>query len=246
MASVERRHGYLDPFDQGGAVTLDAGTRRRDQGLMDRLRRIDSSSLSDANKALRVLSSQIRSVTRGVRLLGRAITVDARGDLMSVLAGLEAGGPGDVLVVAAGSPDLAVAGELFATEAARRGMAGIVLDGLCRDSLTLGSLDLPVYARGTTPRAAPAQAVPVVQTRIAIGGVEVAPGDVLLGDDDGIVVADDSELEAAIDAAEAIQTREDVLRTAIIRGRSLFDALNFDEHRAALVAGRSSRLSFTD
>lgn len=213
---------------------------------MERLRRIDSSSLSDADKALRVLPADLRPMTRGRRLLGRAITADAGGDLMGVLAGLRLGGPGDVLVVAAGVADQAVAGELFATEATRRGMAGIVLDGLCRDSRTLAALELSMYARGTSPRAAPARAVPVVQVPIRIGDVEVRPGDVLLGDDDGIVVADDGELAAAIDAAEAIQFREEKLQTSIAAGRSLFDALNFDEHQAALRAGRDSRLTFLD
>ena len=81
---------------------------------------------------------------------------------MSVLAGLHQSGPGDVLVIAAGSDQHAVAGELFATEALRRGVSGIVIDGLCRDSRTLAQLDLPVYARGVAPSACPARQPAVV------------------------------------------------------------------------------------
>jgi 4-hydroxy-4-methyl-2-oxoglutarate aldolase len=172
------------------------------------------------------------------------VTASANGDLMSVLAALQLGGPGDVLVVAAGTTDLAVAGELFCTEAARRGMTGVVIDGLCRDSALLVRLGLPVYSRGTTPRAPGANAVPVVQVPIMIGDIDVRPGDLILGDDDGIVVGSDAEFESAIDGAEAIQIREKALRVSIEQGDSLFDSLNFAEHAERLRAGLDSALVF--
>ena len=115
---------------------------------------------------------------------------------MPVLAGLAESGPGDVLVIA-GHPDHAVAGELFATEALRRGVAGIVIDGRCRDSRILAGLDLPVFARGVAPSACPARAVPVIQVPLLIGDVTVQPGDLVLGDDDGIVVGSDAEVREA-------------------------------------------------
>ena len=213
-------------------------------GVLDRLARVDTTSLVDAGRDLRVLPAELRPVRPGLRTLGRALTVDARGDLMSVLAGLQQSGPGAVLIVAAGSDRHAVAGELFATEALRRGVAGIVIDGLCRDSRTLSQLDLAVYARGVAPTACPARGVPVVQVPITIGGVEVRPGDLVLGDDDGLVVATEEEVLAVLDDAEAIQRREEDLRAKIEAGSSLFDHLNYEEHVAAVRAGRDSRLVF--
>lgn len=211
--------------------------------LLERLERIDASSLSDANKALRVVSSDIRPVRAGVRLLGRAVTAQANADLMSVIAALRQAGPGDVLVVEAGSPDWAVAGELFATEAARRGLAGIVIDGLCRDTPTLRTMALPVFSRGATPRACPARKVPVTQVPVAIGGVVINPGDLLLGDDDGVVVGTDAEFAAALDRAEAIQSGEEGLRARIVAGTSIFATMNYEEHLARLTAGQDSALS---
>lgn len=213
--------------------------------VLQRLARVDTTSLVDAAPGLRVLPPEIRPIRRGLRLLGRALTVDAQGDLMSVLAGLQESGPGVVLVVAAGSDRHAVAGELFATEALRRGAAGIVIDGLCRDSRTLAQLDLPVYARGVAPTACPARAVPVIGVPIQIGSVEVRPDDLVLGDDDGLVVATEEEMRAALTNAEAIQRREEALRTTIEAGASLFDALNYEEHVAAVRAGRPSKLAFS-
>lgn len=213
--------------------------------VLERLTRVDTSSLVDAERSLRVLPGALRPIRAGAQLTGRALTVDARGDLMSVIAGLQQAGPGDVLVVSAGSSDHAVAGELFATEAIRRGLAGIVIDGLCRDSRTLATLDLAVYARGVAPSAFGAQGVPVVQVPVTIGAVEVRPGDLVRGDDDGLVVGTEEEFLAALVGAEEIQRREESLRARIEAGESLFDHLDFDRHVAALRAGEASRLNFS-
>ena len=81
-------------------------------------------------------------------------------------------------------------------------------------------------------------------TSLWLGDVEVRPGEILIGDDDGIVVLSDSELDAALDAAEAIQQREAAIRAAILDGGSLFEQLNFTEHVDNLGAGRPSSLAF--
>ena len=218
----------------------------RSAELLQRLRLIDTASLCDANRDLRVLPSGIRPLVLGLRMVGRAVTAAANGDLMSVIGGLELGGADDVLVISAGIDHQAVAGELFGTEAFRRGMSGIVIDGLCRDTAALVRLRMPVYSRGSVPKAPPAVQVPEVQVPLTIGDVEVRPGDLLVGDDDGIVVGSVAEFEAAVDGAEAIQTREKALRISIEGGYSLFEALNFTEHADRLRAGLDSRLTFEE
>jgi 4-hydroxy-4-methyl-2-oxoglutarate aldolase len=217
---------------------------RGDLSLLSRLGRLDASTVSDAGKSLRVLPAAIRPVSAGSRLLGRAVTANARDDLLAILGALQHSGPGAVLVVAAGGSQRAVVGELFASEAARRGMAGIVIDGFCRDTATLKRMTMPVYARGATPRAASALVMPEINVPVLLGEVAVNPGDILLGDDDGIVVATEAEMAAAIDKAEAIQFTEDTLRSSIAEGACLFDKLNFNEHVENLRAGKASWLSF--
>ena len=123
-------------------------------------------------------------------------------------------------------------------------MAGIVIDGLCRDTATLQRMTMPVYARGATPRAASAVVMPEVNVPVLLGDVTVSPGDILLGDDDGIVVGTEAEMAAAINKAEDIQVTEDALCSSIAEGVSLFDKLNFDEHVKNLRAGKASSLSF--
>ena len=123
-----------------------------DDELLDRLRLLDTASLSDANKALHVLPATIRPLVPGLKMAGRAVTANANDDLMSVIGALQIAGAGDVLVVAAGVKDQAVSGELFGTEAFRRGLAGVVIDGMSRDSAALRLLGLPFYSRGVTPK----------------------------------------------------------------------------------------------
>lgn len=211
--------------------------------LLERLRAVDTTTLSDAGKQLPVMDPGLRPLRTGLKLVGRAVTVAANDDLMPVLDGLARAGAGDVLVVEGGS-ERALAGELFGNEALRRGLAGIVIDGYCRDTNELRELALPFYARGALPRAAGAQAVPGAPGPIRCGGVDVAPGDVLVGDDDGIVVGSSDALAAVLDAAEALQRLEASMLASIRSGTSLFDRLDYDEHLARLRAGEESALSF--
>jgi 4-hydroxy-4-methyl-2-oxoglutarate aldolase len=206
---------------------------------------LDAASLSDANKVLRILPRELHPYSNGIHMVGRAVTVSASADLVPVLAGLQQCGAGDILVVDAGTTEHAVLGELFATEAVRRGIAGIVVYGLCRDTATLAKLPIPIYSLGTTPRAVGATRLSVTQQAIRLGDVEIRPDEILVGDDDGIVVLSDAELEAALQTAEAIQRREGAIRSAIQDGTSLFEQLNFAEHLDDLQAGRPSTLTFT-
>ena len=214
--------------------------------LLERLQAIDSTTLADVGKQLRVMDGGLRPLRIGLKLVGRAVTVAAREDLMPVLDGLARAGRGDVLVVDGGGSPRALAGELFGSEAVRRGLAGIVIDGACRDSNRLRELPLPFYARSLSPRAAGAQSVPGEPGTVRCGGVEVAPGDVLVGDDDGIVVGSPDELAAVLDAAEALQATEASMLASIQAGDSLFSRLDYEDHLARRRAGEESALRFLD
>jgi 4-hydroxy-4-methyl-2-oxoglutarate aldolase len=193
--------------------------------LLQRLRAIDTTTLADSGRNLRVVDPAVRPIAPGRKLAGRAVTVAANGGLLPVLDGLERAGAGDVLVIDGGGVPPALAGELFASEAQRRGLAGIVIDGYCRDTAELRRIELPFYARGCVPNAAGAGEEPGPPRPIRCGGVEVAPGDFLVGDDDGIVVGTSAEIEAAIAAAEALQATERSILAGIRTGTSLFDRI---------------------
>ncbi len=212
--------------------------------IKKRLIDLDAASLADANKAVRIIDPAIRPVRLGLKLIGVAHTVRCNEDFLTVIKALQDAAPGEVLVIDTNSSRAAVAGELFATEAQRKGLAGLVIDGPCRDTAKIRTLDLPVYARNAIPVAGTTSSCFETQIPIACGGVTVNPGDILLGDDDGIIVASVAELAELIPLAEAIQAKEATILQRMEQGESLLGMLNFDEHWANVEAGQESQLGF--
>jgi 4-hydroxy-4-methyl-2-oxoglutarate aldolase len=212
--------------------------------LVQRLRAIEVSALCDADKGLPVVDPAIRAMVPDARFAGPALTVVAQDDHLPLFAALEAASAGDVLVVVNHGGSRAVVGELFATEARRRGLAGIVVDGLCRDVAGLRRLGLPFYARGTIPASGATVSRAAVGQRVSCGGVEVAAGDVVFGDDDGLVIAAPDRIAAALESAEAIARAEQAMLAAMAEGRALHDLTNYAEHAERLDAGEDSRLEF--
>jgi 4-hydroxy-4-methyl-2-oxoglutarate aldolase len=211
--------------------------------LIERLLAIDVSALSDADKSLPAVDPAVRAMLPDVRIAGPAFTVVAEDDHLPVMSALGEAQPGDVLVIATNGGSRAVFGELVATEASRRGLAGIVADGFCRDLRGLRAIGLPVFARGTTPRSGTAVSRAALGATIVCGGVEVSPGDVVFGDDDGLLIAPAERIEPALQTAELIARSERAILAAQARGEGLPQLTNLDEHAAALDRGEASALA---
>jgi len=212
--------------------------------LVERLASVQVSSLCDADKGLPVVDPAIHAMLPGSRLVGPAFTVVAHDDHLPVLVALRTAAPGSVLVVATDGHRRAVSGELFATEARRRGLAGIVVDGYCRDVAGLRGVGLPVYARGSTPMAGTTRDAGTLAGPVRCGGVDVTAGDLVVGDDDGLVIAPADRLAAALPTAEQIERAEQALLRGMAAGRSLPEMTNLDEHLAALAEQRDTALRF--
>ena len=151
----------------------------------------------------------------------------------------------DVLVIDTEGSRVAVAGEMFATAAQRRGLGGIVIDGAFRDTAKVRTLAIPVYSRSITPLAGATTILSETQVSITCGGVPVNPGDVIFGDDDGIIVASVEELGELIPTAEEIQAKEAIILNRMEAGESLIDMLNYEAHLKNLEEGKESQLVFT-
>lgn len=215
-----------------------------DADLLDALSQLDTSSLADADKTLRVMDGGLRPVRSGLKLLGVARTVRCFEDFLTIIKALDESTAGEVLVVETSNSQRAVVGELFSLEAERRGLGGIIVDGPVRDTATLKTLSMPVYARSFCPTSGTVKLLQETQIEISCGGVVVAPGDIVIGDDDGVLVASARQLSGIIESAAAIQTAEARLRARMAAGDSLLDMLNYREHASAVANGQVSQLAF--
>ena len=158
---------------------------------LERFRSVAVPDLSDAVGRLYTMDGGMRPLYESMpRLLGRAVTVKAPpGDNWAVHAGLSRCGEGDILVVDwRGWVEGCGSGALTAVLAMRRGLAGIVVDGAWRDIEDLRQVGLPVVGRGISPFSPAKQELGEVDVAVCCGGVVVEPGDVVVGDAEGVVV----------------------------------------------------------
>ena len=140
------------------------------------------------------------------RLFGRAVTAACLPpDFGAVLHAIDRVGPGEVLVIAAGGDGgHAMIGEILGGHLRRKGAGGIACDGAVRDVAAFADWgDFPVFARSVTPRGPASASAGAVNGRVAFGGVDIAPGALVIGDDDGLVALSPEIAAAAIDDAEA-------------------------------------------
>ncbi len=216
--------------------------------IRQRLSRLDTACVCDGYKALdrpvRAVDSAIRPVTPGLRLIGRAHTLTCHEDFLTVIVALRDALPGEVLVIDSQGSRKALTGELFPTEARRKGLAGIVNDGPCRDTAAIRQQRLPYYARSVNPVAGTTDRLFETQVPVTCGGMRVHPGEIVFGDDDGLIVASQEEISEVIPVAEEVQRKEARLLAEMERGRSLIDMLNLEDHCARIRAGRESKLQF--
>ncbi|QDG61709.1 methyltransferase [Pseudarthrobacter sp. NIBRBAC000502771] len=204
------------------AIDTSADFARPDQGIVDRLAKLPAANIGDAMDRLGVADSAIQAVWPGAKLAGPAFTVWTRpGDNKGIHAALQLAHPGDVIVVAGGADESrALLGELIGERAINLGVAGFALDGAARDAEALGEIGMPVFARATSP-AGPYKDGPFrLGTAVAFGGVPVLPGDVIVGDSDGVVVIPRDQAAAVAEAAEAVFADETGRRQAIVAGRN--------------------------
>lgn len=213
--------------------------------IKTRLAKLDTACICDANKEVRSMSPDIRPLNSGAKLIGRARTVTCKDDFLTVLSALQDATADEVLVIDGQGGMKALAGELFSTEAQRRGLAGIVIDGACRDIRTVKTLEMPVYARYLNPMAGTTKTLFETQVPITCGGVKVEPGDIIFGDEDGLIVASEKELADLIPIAEDLQSKEESVLKRMNEGTSLMDMLNFSEHYQKIRENETSKLKFT-
>jgi RraA family protein len=193
---------------------------RPDPQLVAGFADVATAQLSDSMDRLHAASAELRPMHRGGVLAGPAFTVKtAPGDNLLVHKAIDMAQPGDVIVVDGGGfPDQALIGGIMARWAARRGVAGIVVWGAIRDSEEIAADAFPVYARAITHRGPYKDGPGEINVPVALAGMPVHPGDIVVGDADGIVAVPLAIAEPVLASAKRIREREAVIMQEIERG----------------------------
>jgi len=203
-----------------------------------------SSILADVAGRRGALSGRIAPLDPSMRVCGAAFTVEVRpGDNLMIHAALALARPGDVIVVdGKGDVSSALMGEIMCQQAAALGLAGVVLDGAARDSEAIRALGFPVFAAGLNPNGPTKSVAGRLNHPVSVGGVPVSPGDLVVGDADGVTVIERGKAAAMLALAEekvAAETR----RIADIRsGKQLRPGWLDGALRAAGVIGAGETL----
>jgi regulator of RNase E activity RraA len=198
------------PAPRHDALTADAA-------LLARLRSLPAANIGDAQDRLNVMDADIHPIWSGARIIGPAFTVLTRpGDNLAIHAALTHATPGDVLVVAGGGHrERALIGELIGGRARTLGIAGFVIDGSVRDAEGLAAYGIPVFARSISAAGPFKDGPGALGVPVAVGGVAVLPGDLIVGDADGVVVITRDHSEQVVAKAEGIRDSETAKRQKI-------------------------------
>ena len=179
-----------------------------------------ASNLCDSMGRTHNVSSALRPMHRGGKLCGPALTVrTAHGDNLLVHKAIDLAQPGDVIVVDGGGfTEAALIGDIMTSYALTRRVAGFVIDGAIRDLEDLAARDLPVYARAVSPRGPTREGPGEINVAVSIGGTIVHPGDIVVGDADGLVIVPHAQAQAILAAVANLLAKEKSLLESIARG----------------------------
>jgi 4-hydroxy-4-methyl-2-oxoglutarate aldolase len=160
----------------------------------------------------------IKPLNREMRLLGPALTVLCHPkDNLMLHKALQLAQPGDIIVADTGGyPQAGYFGDLMATSAIARQVGGLAIDGSVRDSSGIIDMGFPVFSRGTCMRGTVKDTLGLVNHDIVFGDVVVSPGDLVVGDEDGIVVVPRGKLEAVL-AATRRRVEKEIEKTAVLK-----------------------------
>ncbi|WP_410492927.1 RraA family protein [Domibacillus sp. DTU_2020_1001157_1_SI_ALB_TIR_016] len=188
--------------------------------IVEQFEDVPTTCISDALQGMNNLSSAIQPLKEEYRVAGRAFTVKMPvGDNLVVLKAIREAKPGDVLVIdAKGDTYRAIAGDFIVGMAQTLGIKGIIVDGVIRDVVGIKELNYPVFCKGTTIAASGKAGQGEINVPISCGGVTIQPGDIIVGDADGVTVipqeAEKEVLKQSIEKAD-----KDIKRAQKVSGK---------------------------
>lgn len=193
-----------------------------DAAALQALRDLGTATVYEAQGARGALDAGIKPLDPGSRLVGPALTVDTRpADNLMLHAALLQARPGDVLVVdAKGFMEAGPWGDVLTAAALKAGVAGLVIHGAVRDAAAIVGLRFPVFCRGLSIKSTGKVQPGRIGVPVCIGDTVIRPGDIVVGDRDGVVIVPAADVPAVLASAQERERKEASFREAIERGES--------------------------
>jgi 4-hydroxy-4-methyl-2-oxoglutarate aldolase len=212
-----------DMADQETALTIKRNFSRTALKFVKQFMNLPIGNICDAQQRIGALDYRIKPVSETARFCGTALTVDSGPrDNLAAWAALEIAKPGDVILIATGEHlASSVAGDLYVGMAKNAGVVGIVTDGAVRDRSGINEVGIPVFARGICANSPWKNGPGRVGLPIVIGGVCVNAGDVVAGDQDGVVIVERRAARAVAEGLAAVLAKEKQMEASVKAGMTL-------------------------
>lgn len=211
-------------IDNPPMLTIHRGWARPDPALVAAFRGAQTSHVCDAMEGRGAVDWQIKPVDPGNGVFcGPALTAWAYpADIAAMFGALAEAQPGDVIMLACdGFTATAVIGDLAAGMMKNKGVAAFVTDGLARDRAGIIATDLPLFAKGIVPNSPALNGPGTVGAPVVLGGVHVCPGDIIVGDADGVVVVPQARAREVLETLGRIRTAEAAMEAQVKAGLTL-------------------------
>lgn len=194
--------------------------KRPEQALLEKFKKLPVANIDDCMGRIAAVDESIKPVNKA-KVIGPAFTVKApEGDNLMFHKALDLAKPGDVLVIAAGgSMNRSLCGEIMVRYAILKGLGGFVIDGCIRDIEEISNIDtFPVYCKGVTPNGPYKNGPGEINVPVSFGGKIICPGDILIGDEDGLIIVKQEEAEELIAKTEKINANETEVFANLAKG----------------------------
>jgi 4-hydroxy-4-methyl-2-oxoglutarate aldolase len=205
------------------------GGERVSDELVSAFSRQAVSTVYEASGRYGAMEHTIRPMSPALRLCGHALTVRSQpGDNLTLHAAIALARPGDVIVADVGGYcEAGHWGEILTVAAQARGIVGLVIDGSVRDVAPIQVRGFPMFARAVSMKATVKESAGLINHPVMCGGVLVHAGDLVLGDDDGVVIVERERAEEVLRATIEREEREAVVMQRLVAGELTLDVLGF-------------------
>jgi 4-hydroxy-4-methyl-2-oxoglutarate aldolase len=198
------------------------------------IRKLSSQAVATVHESMDkrgAMNASIKPIAKGMKVCGRAIPIKCHaGDNLMLIKAINMAKEGDVIVADVGRTIHAGPfGEVLAVECVTKKLGGLIVSGSVRDSEAIINLGFPVFATSLSVCGTAKATLGTINHPISCGDVIVYPGDIILGDDDGVVVIPLEEAEEILSRSEERVSKEEIVMQRIRSGESLFDIYNYQK-----------------